>query len=115
MKKLTKKQWSERGIHNPHNIAARSSGVLIYYRPRETGRASRCTAWQVVQIGKRTDPKAHWMDYGHKTFMVFSDSKEAVFEKAKAFALEKFGFAEWERDPWGSWHPIGDLETAAKA
>lgn len=112
MKKLTKKQWNERGIHNPHNIAARASGVLIYYRKQETGRAYRGAAWQVAQIGKYTDPTSH---NGNKTFMIFSDSKEEAFEKAKAFALEKFGVAEWERDPWGSWHPIGDLEVAGKS
>lgn len=119
MKQLTKKRWRELNVFNPHNLAAMGGKpmkrVVVYYRPQMTGRGYRSAAWQVMSLDIKTDPKGHWMDNGHKTFGVFRpEEKEPQLKAALAFAREEFGVEEWERSPWGSYHPMGTMENAAR-
>ena len=111
--KLTKAQWAELGVRNSHEVASRGTKRYVSYRPAEYGRASNSAAWQVVHIGYLTDPKGHWRDNGHKTFTVYRrEEKEAKLKEAIAWASKRYGIKEWERDPWGDWHPAGTLVMA---
>jgi hypothetical protein len=119
LKKLTKKQWKELGVSNPHNLLAASGNrVMLYYRPQMTGRAYQCAAWQVIHLDEKSNPDAHWRDHGHKTFNVFDPGvkgeKAKYLEEAKAFAKKKYGIKEWERCPWGDWLPEGSMAAATE-
>lgn len=111
--KLTKAQWKALGVGNSHQIADRGTRLYVSYRPGEWGRAYLTPAWQVIKIGWKTDPKGHWRDNGHKTFTIWGrKEKDSKLKEALAWARAKFGIKEWERDPWGDWHPMGTLVMA---
>lgn len=115
MKKLTKKQWNERHVFNGHNLAQAGLGLYIAFFPQVTGRMYRSAKWQIVKVGEKTDANASWEDCGNKSFHVhFDQSKDAQLDAAKKWAFDTFGVSEWERDPWGNWHPKGSMEAAAK-
>lgn len=111
--KLTKAQWKALGVSNSHNIAERGTKVYVSYRPGDWGRGSQSPAWQVIKIGYQTDPKGHWRDNGHMTFSIWGRAEKPVrLKEALAWARKKFGIKEWERDPWGDWHPAGTFVMA---
>lgn len=118
MKRLTKESWRALRIFNPHELCERGgSAVYVSYRARVTGRGAQTAAWQVIRPdGAPTDPSAAWYNYGHKTFLVMHPAdKEAKRLEAIGWASFVYDIkGEWERDPWGDWHPEGTLEAAAK-
>lgn len=111
MKKLTKPQLREqKNIVNPHDFCRKGGGRLfISYQSRPPGRMGTCmiSGWKVVGIGFKTDPEAHFLDYGCKRFSCGSHDKETRLAEAKAWATEKYGITEWIRDPFGAWQDAG--------
>ncbi len=41
--------------------------------------------------------------------------KEGELRAAFGWVREKYNIQEWERDPWGGYHPIGTLLVAIEA
>lgn len=114
--KPTKNKLRALRIFNSWDIAKRSSKVFVGYRPQQTGRAWQSAAWQVHHTSRPTDPKAHFLDYGAKTFSVYRrGEKQEKLAEAQKWATEKFGFREWERDPWGDYHPKGSITIAIES
>lgn len=111
--KLTKNILGEQyRVYNPYNIAT-LTGTKIYidYSPATAGRLANNTSWIVVGVGFNTDPDAPWYDNGNKTFNVWGRAdKEEKRLSAIEWASDKFGITEWEKSPFGSYHPKGTLE-----
>lgn len=103
-----KDKLGEVKVHNAHNFAGHGN-VYIAYSPNEYGRIMRPARWQVVRPGFKTDPDGHWMNYGHKTFLLVNagethkEKKEIALEEAKAWASERYGITEWAKTPFGDW------------
>jgi len=116
MKRLTKAQWRGAEVYNPHNLCSLGEGkVYISYRPRGDSRSCIVPGWMVHGIGFSTDPTAHWMDYGSKSFSSWGrESKIAAFSDAKAWASAKFGIKSWVRDPFGGWQNAKVFARAVK-
>jgi len=115
--KLTKPQWKEQfKVYNPHDLARLGGEPPVYvdYHGAETGRAYRSAKWVVIHIREKTDPSGHWMDNGSKVFNVYrKEEKEQQLKAALEFG-KKYGVVEWERSPFGSFHPKGTMECAAQ-
>lgn len=113
-KRLTKEGWRALGVSNPVELCKRAGGRLyISFTPHEPALPAR---WRVISPRGRTDPDAAWYDYGQKSFVTPGGraSKETALKEAIKWASERYGLTgEWERDPWGDWHPAGTLEAAA--
>jgi hypothetical protein len=117
---ITKEQMRSVGVYNAHNFA--NGAIFVDYTPRDTGRGGFSAKWQVCWAGHVTDPKAHWADYGKKTFNVFGkDEKETARLEAIAWATEKYGIKEWAKTPFGSYMDagfvakrLGELKAAIK-
>lgn len=115
------------GVRSDHDLARRfgrpagpdSQTPVIYYDPAEPGRAYRPAKWSVHRPGFKTDPGGHWMNYGNKTFDVYSRSdKEPQRAAAFEWASERYGVSEWARSPFGGWHPaevVARFKAAVKA
>lgn len=97
--------FSTVGVFNPHNFAAvEGAPVYVSYRKEESGRAYQSAAWQVIRVGLKTDPDAHWRDQGNATFGVYRRDQKATQEvAAKAWASERYGVTEWAKTPYGTW------------
>lgn len=111
--KLTKNILREQyEVHNPFEIAKKTNTkVYIDYCTALHGRMARNACWQVLGVGFNTDPDAPWYNYGNKTFNVWGrDDKESKRLEAISWTSEKYGIAEWEKSPFGSYHPKGTLE-----
>ena len=110
---MTKAQLMARRISSPYELAKLQDEpkVCIVYSPQEMGRAYRPATWRVYRIGYHTDSGAHWTDYGNKTFNCFRPREDKLlqFQAAVAWATEQYGIREWERTPFGSYHPKGTL------
>jgi hypothetical protein len=112
MAHLTKSKLNAIGIHNPHNLASRGAEPQVYvdYFPSVTGRAAKFARWSIGRIGYKTDPKGHWSEGYNKTFTVTCRAdKEPQRIKAIEWATERYKIKEWERSPFGSYHPTGTL------
>ncbi len=101
-------------VFNAHNYATVAGvNVWIDYRPQVTGRGYQSAAWQVFGNGFQTEDspeRAHWRNYGLKTFNVFRrEYKQSQLEAALAWASERYGIPEWERTPFGSYVPKGTV------
>ena len=84
----------------------------VSFTPQEVGRMTRCAQYQVIRVGYKTDPKAHWLDYGNKTFSCYgTKDKDETRLAAIAWADGRYGTREWIRDPWGSWQDARVLPT----
>ena len=118
--KLTRAQWAALIIHNPYTLAKAGAApqvFLVWFSRQHLGG----NAWHVHRIGYQTNPEpGSWYDYGNKTFTAFGTGLPAVkakalaLESAQAWASERYGITEWERSPFGSWHPAGTMESARK-
>lgn len=111
-------------IFNPHNASTFAKergglGVYLSYRPVQTGRAYRGAAWQVVRPGHKTDPSpdAHWRDYGHKTFGVFSITRDQAEQQAREWASQRYGIEEWVKVAGlpGALYPAQDAQIIKDA
>lgn len=109
--KLTKNILRENKIINPYELAkVTENKIYIDYSPAENGRMARYAQWEVVGIGFKTDPNGHWLDYGHKTFIVLGrEDKQCKLQEAILWANDNFGTTEWEKDPFGSYQIKGTL------
>lgn len=116
--KLTKAILKDRSIHNPHNFCTTGRGkIYVGYSPQDTGRAGRSAKWRVIGPGIKTDPQAHFMDNGCKTFHVHpmnAETHHAAKERARleaiAWATEHYGITEWVRDPFGDYQAKETME-----
>jgi hypothetical protein len=115
--KVNKELLKAVNVYNPHNLCTQGGdGVFVSYIPQRPGRVYRNAKWQVVRPGYKNDPDGWWGDYGHKTFNVFSRAeKEPQRLAAIAWASERYGIKQWERSPFGSYHPKGTIERALKS
>ena len=116
MKQLTKNDLRARRIYNPWDLAKGQNDpqVFIDYSPQMLGRAMRFACWQVLRIGYKTDRGSPaWYA---KTFTCYHprEDKAPQLQAALAWATERYRIAEWERSPFGSYHPKGTLEATAK-
>ena len=116
--RITKDTLHRLDLINPYDVARAGPKprVFIDYRPQDLSRAGHPARWQVCGIGFKTDPDGHWEDYGHKTFNCFRPSKDKEFMRleAVAWASEKYGVEEWEKSPYGSYHPLGTMAAAIR-
>lgn len=115
-KRLTRNSWRALGVFNSHQLCQRGGkGVYVAYIPTDRGRGGHGAYWQVIRPGYKTDPGGPWYNHGHKTFNLWRrEEKEAKRLEAIAWASERYGITgEWQRDPWGDYHPPGALEAAA--
>ena len=71
----------------------------------------------MVRPGFQTDPQGHWLDGHDKTFSVPGRKyKEPMRLEAIAWAAARYKIeGEWERDPWGDYHPAGALQAAQES
>ena len=114
--KLTKKILNEHGIYNPHNLATKLGNKLyIGYTPADMSRAGHSAKWQVVGLGFRTNPKAHWTDYGCKTFDVLARrEKYNQLNEAVQWVSDTYHIGITDRDPFGIYHPKGTLDKLSE-
>ena len=112
--KLTKNQLREQKVYNEHNYADLQDDpykVWVSYTPTDrNSRSMTVSGWYVHRNGYRTDPKDRtgskcFVDHGRR------DKEEKRLE-AIAWATERYGIQEWERSPFGSYHPVGTMAKA---
>lgn len=116
--KLTKAILREHGIINPYDLCkAGRDKVAVVYRHQELGRMNQPARWQVMGVGFQVDPDGPWYNYGAKTFIVGShrnethaQSKERQRQAAIAWATERYGITEWERDPFGDFQAKATMD-----
>lgn len=116
---VTKAKLREFDIVNQHNLASCDGGLHVWvgYSPADTGRAYRSAKWQVCRVGFKTDASASawWGDNGNKTFNVYRrEEKESQRLAAIEWATKRYGIEEWEKSPFGSYHPKGTLAKVTK-
>jgi hypothetical protein len=125
MSKVTDASKDLLKVFNDHQLAvtfgrtggdAETQTPYIDYRAAAS-RSAVGSGWLVYRPGKTTDPKAHWADYGNKSFPNWTMSRAEALDAAKAWAGERYGVTEWQRSPFGGWHPAHVIEafTAAVA
>lgn len=127
--KITRKRLNEAGFVNDHDLATAAAtlglvGVFVDYRPPEDGRITIAAAWQVIRPGFQTDPKAHWSDYGRKTFTIpwgqVREQKDSMRSEAIAWASQRYRLdpEDWLPSPFGrgsGWFPGPVLRAVLEA
>ena len=103
MKRLTKADLKGMNIINPWDLAGCQDVPKVYvdYTPYSPDGFTRFAAWLVMNISFHTK----------KEFACYSPrrDKESKRVEALAWATEHYSIAEWERSPFGSYHPKGTL------
>jgi len=94
-------QLDAANTQNPYLFAGRGN-VYVVFVAATKGRGSRGAYFSVVRPGFMTDPNAHWMDNGCKTFSAAGRKAEALAE-ALAWAGERYKITDWAKTPFGSW------------
>ena len=97
---MTKAQLAVHHIYNPYTLAETQEEprVWVGYCPYPY------SGWGVFRVGYRTG------DYSNKTFRCSTQlEKELRRKQAIAWATERSGIDEWEKSPFGSWHPKGTM------
>jgi hypothetical protein len=98
-------------IHNAWGFAGHGNPYITYHAA-DNGRGGRCAQWVVVRPGYQTDPNAHFLDHGCKTFGVWGkDVKTLKLQYAREWAGKKYGITEWDRTPFGSWMDAGFVKA----
>lgn len=102
------------GIHNPHDLATRAgTEFIVDYYPQDLGRGGQGAKWKVCRLGFKTDPMAPWYEHGNKAFYPHGPlnkrNKDSCRDVALAWASREYNIKEWERSPFGSYHPKGTL------
>ena len=113
MPKLTKNQLRDRHIINTYNLANLQDEpkVWVTYTPSEIGRSMVVSGWSVHRVGYYTDPNKR---YQSKAFVNYGrHDKEEKRLQALAWAEERYKITDWERSPFGSYHPVGTMARAA--
>ena len=87
----------ERGIHNTYDLLRKfgeqGRDVAVDYSQSDRMRLGGAHVWSPTF---RTNPDAHWLDYGKKRF---SGRRAESLPAAKAWASEKYGIEEWSPCP----------------
>jgi hypothetical protein len=73
-------------------------GVFVSYSP--TQHRGSYAKTQVIQVGRKTDPKAPWYDNGNKSFV--GQRKESL-QPALDWASAQFGIKRWRRNSMGDY------------
>lgn len=113
-------QLNAHRIHNDHNLLSRfgvvgKTDVGVSYHRRPEGRmgVAQCNKTVVFSPSHKTDPSAHWTDYGCKSFI---GNRVESFPKALAWASETYGIIEWDKSPFSSGGKLPkEVLDAAKA
>ncbi len=108
MTKLTKNQLRERKIYNPYNFAALQDKPKVYleYLSATNGSVAQYAQWSLRQCGQGGE-------ITRKSIPRPSEQKESYRMALLAWATEQYGIQEWERSPFGSYHPLGTMDRAA--
>jgi hypothetical protein len=87
-------------IVNTHDLLrrfGRESDVAVSFCGTDNSRGGRAAHTQVWKPGHKTDPAAHWRDYGNKTFL---GSRGESLPAAKAWAEQNYtGPVVWVPSP----------------
>ncbi len=105
--KLTKNKLRDRRIFNAYDLAELQDEPKAWVE--FTSSDSRSSSWRVHRLGWHTAGQ----NGGSKTFINHGRSdKEAKRLEALAWATERYVIQEWERSPFGTYHPVGTLARA---
>lgn len=107
--RLTKNQLRERKIYNEYEIAELQDEpkVWVSFTPYDS-RGVDISGWRVYRIGWITAGKQ-----GAKAFLNRGrEDKEEKRLEALAWAEDRYGISDWERSPFGSYHPTGTMDRA---
>ena len=117
--KALREALREVGIYNPHLLCRKGGGtVYVDYRPAQPGPAYHGAAWQIIAVrGPKTDPGAHWRDYGNKTFnVVCRAERDPQRVAALGWASEFLGLLDggdgWVKDPFVAYQRPEVIESA---
>jgi hypothetical protein len=116
--KLTKAKFRLVGIYNSFLVSTvkdtENGNPYVAYSTPTTGLGSRSGRWTINRPGYKTDSKeGHWTDNYNKTFSCFGrEDKELRRIEAIAWASQRYGISnsDWEKDPFGAYHPKEVLE-----
>lgn len=123
--------WDALGVHNSYMLVERAAeeipGLVPIYLAWSSNDGSRMnmgtlTGYYVVSPKFKTDPDAHWMDRGRKSFSTFKYGSDATFarhaalQEAKDWCNVKYGTAEWGKVTGFGWDhfPIEVVKWANK-
>ena len=107
MTRLTKTQLRGRKIYNEWHLAALQDEPKVYllYSPATDGHIARYAQWSFRQNGRGGEIKG-------STLHSPSKDKENYRVALLKWATNEYGITEWERSPFGSYHPVGTLARA---
>ncbi len=108
MPKLTKTSLRARKIHSEYGLASLQDEpqVWVSFAPYDQWHSG---GWRVHRVGYQTLNK-----YEDKNFLNRDrHDKEAKRLEAIAWASERYKIDEWEKSPFGSYHPVGAMARAA--
>jgi hypothetical protein len=100
------------GVYNAHRFARDKGNIWISYFPGDKGRMARDPCFHVNGLDIKTDPTAHWRDYGSKWISLHfnckgatsqPERKAAALKVAQDWATKHYGIKEWARTPLGDW------------
>ena len=100
--KITKAQLLDRKIYNPYNIASAGPEPKVFIDYNPLGDSWNIKGWEVCCMGSPTSYFSCWRP---------REDKEPQRLAALAWATERYGIQEWERSPFGSYHPKGWLQA----
>ena len=84
----------------------KQQAVAVSYNPIQKIGFTRCAEWEIFSPYFKTDPEAHWTDYGKKKFTVtHRGEKKTVLAEAMQWASEKYGVQEWAKNRAGDYVP----------
>ena len=112
---ITKAKLRELSLHNGWMITQAGAGkVFICYQPAASDSGM---AWQVVMPVAKTDPGGPWYQDGHRTFAIRGRGERAArLLVALTWATNAYFVPgqEWERSPYGDYHPKGTIARAIR-
>lgn len=116
---FTRAQLRAQRLFNSWDIATAAGNKVLIAYSNSTGRMGTGMHVQVFGIGFKTDPKGPWYNYGNKTFLVngIKDKPLKLLAAQGWASIQGYvgPYTEWERDPFGGWHPKGSILRAWKA
>ena len=77
-------------------FADKGKDIACSYFPKDNSRGGRSARVTVFSPSHQTDPSAHWLNRGCKTFL---GKKNVSLPLALAWAQEKYGISEWSTVP----------------
>ena len=118
-KKLTRAQWNALRVYNSHEVAKYGgSRLFVEYSGWDRWQAGGVFVRSVVD-GFLPDPtNKAWGERSAKWFPARYKDRASTILAAQAWcSVQGYipAYTEWERDPWGGWHPAGTIEAAAQA